>query len=111
MNGGYFMERPEVQALKEAIDKAISKQLSEKHAKPSYYVNRENAIKISVIVDAVPLFREEKETLCNYLQSKWLAENKNMIIGDYFVISKILFQKKYKVTSRKTITIECDEIC
>lgn len=103
-------ERPEVRTLKEAIDKAISKQLSEKKAKPSYYASRENAIKISVIVDAVPLFREEKETLCDYLQSKWLAEYKDMILGDYFEISKLVFQKKYKVTSRKTITIECDDI-
>lgn len=96
-------ERNEARLLREAIDEAIIKQLAENQSKPSVHMNKENKIRISVFVDAVPLFKEEKEALCDYLRDKWLfpedSECDN-IIGSYFTIRKCIFQNKYKVSSK-----------
>lgn len=100
-------ERREVRLLKEAIDGAILSQIAEKQPKPSVHMNKNKEIKISVLVDAIPIFKEEKEEICNYLRDKWLfppegskCEN---IAGSYFVIRKCLLQNKYKVSAKSYI--------
>ncbi len=92
--------RDEVQILKERIDEKIRCASSQKkQPKPSYYTKRYNGIKITVVVDAIPLFQEEREEICQYLNKKWLGDD-TVIVGDYFTIRKKLFCKKYIVSAK-----------
>lgn len=106
-------ERREVRLLKEAIDGAILSQIAEKQPKPSVRMNKNKEIKISVLVDAIPIFKEEQEDICDYLRDKWLVPSEDSecenIAGDYFVIRKCFLQNKYKVSAKSRMGSLADD--
>lgn len=76
------------------VDKAIMSFIETNKRSKSYRPKRKK--KLNVIVEAVPLTREEFKILEEYLEKKYLNE----VRGDYIVVKKRPLKELYKITSK-----------
>lgn len=83
-------------SLVKKITQEIEKQIEEWNSDRSFNPTDSTDHTIYIKVDAVPITKEEKKTLQEYLEWKYLHK----VLGSYITIEKGRFSKKFIIRSR-----------
>lgn len=73
----------------------LEQQIETRNEQKSFYPTDSRDQRICIKVKAVPITKKEKDCLVKYLNATYLSR----VAGDYFVIEKCRFTKKYRVES------------